>query len=130
MAFVCLQDVPALGTRCDNAVHFPLQYPQLQAAALGLCNKFLEEMARQACACIMDACAEQHNLSEQVRVSVGSLSTFSTTLGHQRLRGMDVTSLIQPWGWRLLVLEDFIITFCPWLSAAAQALCLHRQQGP
>lgn len=58
-----------MGPRCDNAVDFPLQYPQLQATALGLCNKFLEEMARQACACIMDACAEQHNLSEQVRAS-------------------------------------------------------------
>ncbi|XP_009327203.1 PREDICTED: nck-associated protein 1-like, partial [Pygoscelis adeliae] len=40
-------------------------YPHLKATALGLCNKFLEEMARQASACVMDACAEQHNLSEQ-----------------------------------------------------------------
>jgi len=47
---------------------FPSQYPHLKAIALGLCNKFLEEMARQASACVMDACAEQHNLSEQVRV--------------------------------------------------------------
>uniref|UniRef100_A0A672V1Y2 NCK associated protein 1 like n=1 Tax=Strigops habroptila TaxID=2489341 RepID=A0A672V1Y2_STRHB len=36
------------------------------AAALGMCNKFLEEMARQASACVLDACAEQHNLSEQL----------------------------------------------------------------
>ena len=61
-----------MGTRYDSAVGFPLQHPQLQATALGLCNKFLEEMARQACVCIMDACAEQHNLSERVRASVAS----------------------------------------------------------
>lgn len=52
----------------DGAVAFPPQYPHLKTIALGLCNKFLEEMARQASACVMDACAEQHNLSEQVRV--------------------------------------------------------------
>lgn len=46
----------------------PPQYPHLKAITLGLCNKFLEEIARQASICVMDACAEQHNLSEQVRV--------------------------------------------------------------
>ncbi|XP_071655950.1 nck-associated protein 1-like isoform X1 [Patagioenas fasciata] len=44
----------------------PEEYPHLKATALGLCNRFLEEMARQTSACIMDACAEQHNLSEQL----------------------------------------------------------------
>ncbi|NXA43326.1 NCKPL protein, partial [Eudromia elegans] len=44
----------------------PEEYPQLKATALGLCDKFLEEMARRASACVMDVCAEQHNLSEQL----------------------------------------------------------------
>lgn len=45
----------------------PSQYPQLEAAALGLCHKFLEELARVGSGCVLDACAEQHNLSQQVR---------------------------------------------------------------
>ncbi|OXB57709.1 UNVERIFIED_CONTAM: hypothetical protein H355_012422 [Colinus virginianus] len=59
---------PLLCSHFSHCVHpmCPEEYPQLQAVALGLCNKFLEEMARQATACIMDACAEQHNLSEQL----------------------------------------------------------------
>uniref|UniRef100_A0A8B9P3W0 NCK associated protein 1 like n=1 Tax=Apteryx owenii TaxID=8824 RepID=A0A8B9P3W0_APTOW len=52
-------------SRCNHAM-CPEEYPHLKATALGLCNKFLEEMARQASACVMDACAEQHNLSEQL----------------------------------------------------------------
>ncbi|NWH49412.1 NCKPL protein, partial [Fregata magnificens] len=52
-------------SRCVHAM-CPEEYPHLKAIALGLCNKFLEEMARQASACVMDACAEQHNLSEQL----------------------------------------------------------------
>ena len=63
-------DVAMVHMPCrDGAVAFRPQYPHLKAIALGLCNKFLEEMARQASACVMDACAEQHNLSEQVRVA-------------------------------------------------------------
>ncbi|NXJ13959.1 NCKPL protein, partial [Odontophorus gujanensis] len=59
---------PLLCSHFSHCIHpmCPEEYPQLQAVALGLCNKFLEEMARQATACIMDACAEQHNLSEQL----------------------------------------------------------------
>lgn len=59
---------PLLCSHFSRCVHpmCPEEYPQLQAVALGLCNKFLEEMARQASGCIMDACAEHHNLSEQV----------------------------------------------------------------
>ncbi|XP_053823410.1 nck-associated protein 1-like isoform X1 [Vidua chalybeata] len=44
----------------------PEEYPQLEAAALGLCHKFLEELARVGSACVLDACAEQHNLSQQL----------------------------------------------------------------
>ncbi|KAM6112276.1 LOW QUALITY PROTEIN: nck-associated protein 1-like [Phoenicopterus ruber ruber] len=59
---------PLLCSHFSHCVHpmCPEEYPHLKAIALGLCNKFLEEMARQASACIMDACAEQHNLSEQL----------------------------------------------------------------
>ncbi|NXW52211.1 NCKPL protein, partial [Nyctiprogne leucopyga] len=59
---------PLLCSHFSRCIHpmCPEEYPHLKAVALGLCNKFLEEMARQASACIMDACAEQHNLSEQL----------------------------------------------------------------
>ncbi|XP_009889908.1 PREDICTED: nck-associated protein 1-like, partial [Charadrius vociferus] len=59
---------PLLCSHFSRCVHpmCPEEYPHLKAVSLGLCNKFLEEMARQASACIMDACAEQHNLSEQL----------------------------------------------------------------
>ncbi|KFO79223.1 Nck-associated protein 1-like, partial [Cuculus canorus] len=59
---------PLLCSHFSRCVHpmCPEEHPHLKAVALGLCNKFLEEMARQASACVMDACAEQHNLSEQL----------------------------------------------------------------
>ncbi|NWY07564.1 NCKPL protein, partial [Nothoprocta ornata] len=59
---------PLLCSHFSHCLHpmCPEEYPQLKATALGLCDKFLEEIARQASACIMDACAEQHNLSEQL----------------------------------------------------------------
>lgn len=59
---------PLLCSHFSHCLHpmCPEEYPQLEAAALGMCNKFLEEMARQASACVLDACAEQHNLSEQL----------------------------------------------------------------
>ncbi|NXE30419.1 NCKPL protein, partial [Ardeotis kori] len=59
---------PLLCSHFSRCVHPPPpeEYPHLKAVALGLCNKFLEEMARQASVCVMDACAEQHNLSEQL----------------------------------------------------------------
>ncbi|KAL8164072.1 UNVERIFIED_CONTAM: Nck-associated protein 1-like [Gekko kuhli] len=41
-------------------------YPHLRSCALGLCNNFLEEIARQASSYILDTCAEQRNLSEQL----------------------------------------------------------------
>ncbi|XP_053147281.1 nck-associated protein 1-like isoform X3 [Hemicordylus capensis] len=44
----------------------PEEYPHLRSCALGLCNTFLEEMARQTCVCILDASAEQGKLSEQL----------------------------------------------------------------
>ncbi|KAM8990521.1 nck-associated protein 1-like [Ara ararauna] len=59
---------PLLCSHFSRCLHpmCPEEYPHLEAAALGMCNKFLEEMARQASTCIMDACAEQHKLSEQL----------------------------------------------------------------
>ncbi|XP_025898572.1 nck-associated protein 1-like [Nothoprocta perdicaria] len=59
---------PLLCSHFSHCLHpmCPEEYPQLEATALGLCDKFLEEIARQASTCIMDACAEQHNLSEQL----------------------------------------------------------------
>ncbi|KAF1414721.1 Nck-associated protein 1-like, partial [Spheniscus humboldti] len=59
---------PLLCSHFSRCIHpmCPEEYPHLKAIALGLCNKFLEEMARQASVCVMDACAEQHNLSEQL----------------------------------------------------------------
>ncbi|CAM4604698.1 unnamed protein product [Lepidochelys olivacea] len=44
----------------------PEEYPHLKSCSLGLCNNFLEEIAKQAANCIMDACAEQRKLSEQL----------------------------------------------------------------
>uniref|UniRef100_A0A8C3SN76 Uncharacterized protein n=1 Tax=Chelydra serpentina TaxID=8475 RepID=A0A8C3SN76_CHESE len=44
----------------------PEEYPHLKSCSLGLCNNFLEEIAKQATNCIMDACAEQRKLSEQL----------------------------------------------------------------
>ncbi|XP_072775669.1 nck-associated protein 1-like isoform X2 [Taeniopygia guttata] len=52
-------------SRCPHPM-CPEEYPQLEAAALGLCHKFLEELARVGSACVLDACAEQHNLSQQL----------------------------------------------------------------
>ncbi|XP_054859951.1 nck-associated protein 1-like [Eublepharis macularius] len=44
----------------------PEECPHLRSCALGLCNNFLEEIARQASSYILDTCAEQRNLSEQL----------------------------------------------------------------
>ncbi|XP_027563341.1 nck-associated protein 1-like, partial [Neopelma chrysocephalum] len=51
-------------SRCPHPL-CPEEYPQLQAVAVGQCHKFLEELARVGSACALDACAEQHNLSQQ-----------------------------------------------------------------
>lgn len=94
-------DVAMVRMLCrDSTMAFPPQYPHLKAIALGLCNKFLEEMARQASTCVMDACAEQHNLSEQVRsrasevfVAFGVAVTFriSVAFGVSRASEVSVT---------------------------------------
>ncbi|XP_030398655.1 nck-associated protein 1-like, partial [Gopherus evgoodei] len=42
------------------------QYPHLKSCSLGLCNSFLEEIAKQAASCIMGTCAKQRKLSEQL----------------------------------------------------------------
>ncbi|KAM4880931.1 LOW QUALITY PROTEIN: nck-associated protein 1-like [Sylvia borin] len=52
-------------SRCPHPM-CPEEYPQLEAAALGLCHKFLEELARVGSSCVLEACAEQHNLSQQL----------------------------------------------------------------
>lgn len=84
---------PLLCNHFSHCVHpmCPEEHPQLQATALGLCNKFLEEMARQACVCIMDACAEQHNLSERLLpkhcASTVSKARNKKTLKHPSKKG-------------------------------------------
>ncbi|XP_042310241.1 nck-associated protein 1-like isoform X2 [Sceloporus undulatus] len=59
---------PCLCADFCHATHplCPEEYPHLRSCALGLCNNFLEEMAKQACTCILDVCAEQRNLSEKL----------------------------------------------------------------
>ncbi|XP_060108145.1 nck-associated protein 1-like [Heteronotia binoei] len=59
---------PLLCADFSHATHSlcPEEYPHLQNCALGLCNKFLEEIAQQTSSCILDTCAEQRNLSEQL----------------------------------------------------------------
>ncbi|XP_067992782.1 nck-associated protein 1-like, partial [Melanerpes formicivorus] len=70
---------PLLCSHLPSALHplCPEEYPQLKATALGLCQRFLEQVASQACSCLMDACAEQHSLSQQLlpQRCAGSLST-------------------------------------------------------
>ncbi|XP_035166933.1 nck-associated protein 1-like [Oxyura jamaicensis] len=84
---------PLLCSHFSRCVHpmCPEEHPQLQAVALGLCNKFLEEMARQASSCIMDACAEHHNLSEQLLpkhcASTVSKARNKKTLKHPAKKG-------------------------------------------
>ncbi|NXX58017.1 NCKPL protein, partial [Scopus umbretta] len=78
---------PLLCSHFSHCVHpmCPEEYPHLKTIALGLCNKFLEEMARQASACVMDACAEQHNLSEQL-LPKHCASTVSKTRNKKALK--------------------------------------------
>ncbi|KAH0628990.1 hypothetical protein JD844_010694 [Phrynosoma platyrhinos] len=59
---------PCLCADFCHATHplCPEEYPHLRSCALGLCNNFLEEMAKQACTSILDVCAEQCNLSEKL----------------------------------------------------------------
>uniref|UniRef100_A0A8C2Y0K2 Nck-associated protein 1-like n=1 Tax=Capra hircus TaxID=9925 RepID=A0A8C2Y0K2_CAPHI len=44
---------------------FP-QYPHLKNHGLHHCNSFLEELAKQTSNCVLEICAEQRNLSEQL----------------------------------------------------------------
>ncbi|XP_005532912.1 PREDICTED: nck-associated protein 1-like [Pseudopodoces humilis] len=52
-------------SRCPHPM-CPEEHPQLEAAALGLCHRFLEELGRVGSGCVLDACAEHHNLSQQL----------------------------------------------------------------
>ncbi|MEJ1271157.1 hypothetical protein NN561_001991 [Cricetulus griseus] len=45
---------------------FRLQYPHLKNHGLHHCNSFLEELAKQTSNCVLEICAEQRNLSEQL----------------------------------------------------------------
>ena len=55
---------------------FP-QYPHLKNHGLHHCNSFLEELAKQTSNCVLEICAEQRNLSEQVG---SALSLFQSPL--------------------------------------------------
>ncbi|KAM4644108.1 LOW QUALITY PROTEIN: nck-associated protein 1-like [Amazona ochrocephala] len=59
---------PLLCSHFSRCLHpmCPEEYSQLEAAALGMCGRFLQAMARKGSACVMDACAEQHRLSERL----------------------------------------------------------------
>uniref|UniRef100_A0A671DXV3 NCK associated protein 1 like n=1 Tax=Rhinolophus ferrumequinum TaxID=59479 RepID=A0A671DXV3_RHIFE len=56
---------------CAHFVHCthemcPEEYPHLKSHGLHHCNSFLEELAKQTSNCVLDICAEQRNLSEQL----------------------------------------------------------------
>ncbi|OBS77371.1 hypothetical protein A6R68_16212 [Neotoma lepida] len=56
---------------CAHFVHCthemcPEEYPHLKNHGLHHCNSFLEELAKQTSNCVLEICAEQRNLSEQV----------------------------------------------------------------
>uniref|UniRef100_H0VD15 NCK associated protein 1 like n=1 Tax=Cavia porcellus TaxID=10141 RepID=H0VD15_CAVPO len=56
---------------CTHFVHCthemcPEEYPHLKNHGLHHCNSFLEELAKQTSNCILEICAEQRNLSEQL----------------------------------------------------------------
>ncbi|XP_013912433.1 PREDICTED: nck-associated protein 1-like [Thamnophis sirtalis] len=59
---------PLLCADFSNTIHpmCPEEYPHLRTCALAICNNFLEEIAKQTSTCILDACAEQCNLNEQL----------------------------------------------------------------
>ncbi|XP_057263469.1 nck-associated protein 1-like, partial [Pezoporus wallicus] len=78
---------PLLCSHFSHCLHpmCPEEYPHLKAAALGMCNRYLEEMARRASSCILDACAEQHRLSEQL-LPKHCASTLSKARGKQSLK--------------------------------------------
>ncbi|XP_007429574.1 nck-associated protein 1-like [Python bivittatus] len=59
---------PLLCADFSCAIHplCPEEYPHLRNCALAICNNFLEEIAKQTSTCILDACAEHCNLSEQL----------------------------------------------------------------
>uniref|UniRef100_A0A8C6QV60 NCK associated protein 1 like n=1 Tax=Nannospalax galili TaxID=1026970 RepID=A0A8C6QV60_NANGA len=44
----------------------PEEYPHLKNHGLHHCNSFLEELAKQTSNCVLEICAEQRNLSEQL----------------------------------------------------------------
>ncbi|KAF0885059.1 NCKPL protein, partial [Crocuta crocuta] len=56
---------------CAHFVHCthemcPEEYPHLKNHGLHHCNSFLEELAKQTSNCVLEICAEQRNLSEQL----------------------------------------------------------------
>uniref|UniRef100_A0A8C0L6F8 NCK associated protein 1 like n=1 Tax=Canis lupus dingo TaxID=286419 RepID=A0A8C0L6F8_CANLU len=56
---------------CAHFVHCthemcPEEYPHLKNHSLHHCNSFLEELAKQTSNCVLEICAEQRNLSEQL----------------------------------------------------------------
>lgn len=56
---------------CAHFVHCihemcPEEYPHLKNHGLHHCNSFLEELAKQTSNCVLEICAEQRNLNEQL----------------------------------------------------------------
>ncbi|XP_036616965.1 nck-associated protein 1-like isoform X1 [Trichosurus vulpecula] len=59
---------PLICAHFANCTHemCPEEYPHLKNHALHYCNSFLEDLAKQTSNCVLDICAEQRNLSEQL----------------------------------------------------------------
>uniref|UniRef100_A0A671E5C3 NCK associated protein 1 like n=1 Tax=Rhinolophus ferrumequinum TaxID=59479 RepID=A0A671E5C3_RHIFE len=75
---------------CAHFVHCthemcPEEYPHLKSHGLHHCNSFLEELAKQTSNCVLDICAEQRNLSEQL-LPKHSATTISKTPKKENLR--------------------------------------------
>lgn len=59
------EEVAFLVMTVSSLLPFP-KYPHLKNHSLHHCNSFLEELAKQTSNCVLEICAEQRNLSEQV----------------------------------------------------------------
>ncbi|XP_048474950.1 nck-associated protein 1-like [Rhincodon typus] len=59
---------PMVCSHFSSCIHdmCPEEYNVLQKRSLGLCNNFLDEIAKQASGCMIQLCYEQHNLSEKL----------------------------------------------------------------
>ncbi|XP_006006697.1 nck-associated protein 1-like [Latimeria chalumnae] len=59
---------PLICSHFVNCIHelCPEEYRLLERRSLDMCQKFLEDISKQAGSCVMEICAEQRNLSDQL----------------------------------------------------------------